>query len=280
MKDDRILPITRIVAALVIPFLWVAFFIVFFFPGSTGEHFAFPISPPITSLYIGAGYLGGSWLFINTLFGKRWHRVQAGYLPVAAFTWFMLIDTFLHWDRFSHGRLGFAVWLILYIITPILIPALWFYNKQTDSGAPEASDLVVAPAMVWTFRLVGMISLATVLAGFFFPEFLIRIWPWTLSTLSARLMCGWIALLGLGALLLAADRRWSAWRVPLESIFIWHGLVLVAMFLKASDFTTSLINWYTISIGVLVIGILVYYPFMEIQRRQVEALKSKRSLTI
>ncbi len=66
MKDDLILPLTRIVAIVVIPFLWLAFLILFFFPDQTGERFAWQITPHMTSLYIGAGYLGGSWLKKNS----------------------------------------------------------------------------------------------------------------------------------------------------------------------------------------------------------------------
>jgi hypothetical protein len=85
--------------------------ILFFFPDQTGERFAWQITPHMTSLYIGAGYLGGSWLFVNMLSQKRWHRVHSGFLPITTFTWFMLFATLLHWERFSHGKLGFTLWL-------------------------------------------------------------------------------------------------------------------------------------------------------------------------
>ena len=89
---------------------------------------------------MGAGYIGGSWLFIHTAVGKHWHRIQAGFPAVTFFTWAMLAATLLHWDRFSHGRLGLTLWLILYIITPVLVPALWLYNRGTDPGQPEADN--------------------------------------------------------------------------------------------------------------------------------------------
>jgi len=60
--DDRILPITRIVAVIVVPFLWLAFLILFFTPDLSGERFAWAIKPHMTAMYLGAGYLGGSWL--------------------------------------------------------------------------------------------------------------------------------------------------------------------------------------------------------------------------
>lgn len=267
MKDDRILPITRIVAAIVIPFLWLAFLILFFLPDTTGERFAWLIKPHMTSLYIGAGYLGGSWLFVNILIQKRWHRVKGGFLAITAFTWLMLFATLLHWDRFSHGRLGFTLWLILYIVTPFLVPAVWMNNRKVDTGQPEESDLLVEPVILWVLRLIGTVGMVTVILGFFQPDFLIRIWPWTLTPLTARVMCGWIALLSMGSFAISVDPRWTSWRVPLESIFIWHALVFVAIAVKVSDFTMSIVNWYTVSIFVMVVGIAIYYPWMEGKRK-------------
>jgi hypothetical protein len=268
MKNDSIYPFTRIVAVIVVPFLWLAFLILFFFPDSTGERFAWAIKPHMTSMYIGAGYLGGSWLFVNAVFGKHWHRIQGGFLAITTFTWFMLISTFLHWDRFSHGKLGFDLWLILYIVTPFLVPALWFYNRRTDSGQPEESDLIIPLVIRGIIGLVGTVGLVFVVIGFLIPDFAIRIWPWTLTPLTARIMTGWIALLSVGTFSMAADPRWTAWRTPLESIVIWHILVLIATIMSASDFTQGFLNWYTLSIIMMVVGISIYYPIMEAQRHK------------
>ena len=155
--DDGIYPVTRAVAVIVVPFLWLAFLILFFYPDTTGERFAWAIKPHMTALYMGAGYLGGSWLFINAIFKKQWHRIQGGFLPITTFTWFMMAATFLHWDRFSHGRLGFTLWLILYIVTPFLVPAIYLYNRRTDSGAPEENDLTISSSVSLILKLISAV---------------------------------------------------------------------------------------------------------------------------
>ena len=264
--DDRILPFTRIVAVIVIPFLWLAFLILFFYPDSSGERFAWAIKPHMTAMYMGAGYLGGSWLFITAVFGKRWHRIAGGFLPITTFTWFMMISTFLHWDRFSHGRLGFLLWLILYVVTPFLVPVLWNYNRKTDSGEPEAGEIIIPPTILIILKLISAGSLIFVIAGFIRPEIVINTWPWTMTPLTAHVMCGWIALLGVGAFTMSTERRWSGWKAPLESIAIWHVLVIVAAVMNPADFKAGLINWYTVAIGVMLIGIFIFYPLMEMRR--------------
>lgn len=270
-KDDKILSVTRAVAAIVIPFLWLAFLILFFYPDTTGERFAWAIKPHMTSMYMGAGYLGGSWLFVNALFGKRWHRVQGGFLPISTFTWFMMFATFLHWDRFAHGAPGFTLWLIFYVITPFLVPAVWFLNRKTDDGALEENDTLISPTVRLILKLIAAGSLLFVLIGFIHPPFAIAAWPWTLTPLTARVICGWVALLGVGALIMSNETRWSGWKVTLQSIAIWHVLVLIAAVMNPTDFKSGLLNWYTASIGIMLIGILIFYPLMEMRSRQPEA---------
>lgn len=272
-KDDRILPVSRVVSLTVLPFLWLAFLILYFYPELSGERFAWAIQPPMTALYMAAGYLGGSWLFVNTLLGKRWHRVQAGFLPITVFTWFMMLATFLHWDRFSHGRLGFTLWLILYVVTPFLVPAVWHYNRKMHSDEPEQNDVLIPPGIRWVLRLIALAALLFAVIGFIRPDFASQTWPWMLTPLTARVICGWIALLGVGALTMSNEPRWSGWKVPLESIVIWHVLVLLAAFMNPADFKTGLVNWYTISIGVMLIGIFFFYPLMQRRRRNLTSIR-------
>ena len=270
IADDKIYLATRVVAVIVVPFLWLAFLILFFYPDTTGVRFAWPIKPHMTALYMGAGYLGGSWLFVNAIFGKRWHRIQGGFPPVTAFTWLMMLATFLHWDRFATGNLGFILWLILYVITPFLVPALWLYNRRTFSGAPEANDQIIPAPVSVIFKLVAVAALILVAVGFVKPEVFISIWPWTLSALTARVMCGWIALLAVGMFTMSSETRWSGWKVPMESIAIWHAFVFVAVAMNPGDFKTSLMNWFTVIFGAILIGIFFFYATMETRRRKAE----------
>jgi hypothetical protein len=81
---------------------------------------------------MGAGYLGGSYLFLRALVGRRWHRVAAGFPAIAGFTVAMLLATILHWSRFDFSRLPAQLWLILYVVTPILVLWMWLRNRPAD----------------------------------------------------------------------------------------------------------------------------------------------------
>src|SRR4051812_16331151 len=83
--DDRVLPITRVVSIVIIPFLLAAFVVLYFWPRDTGRLFAWPIMPPMTALMLASVYLGGAYFFLRAARATQWHTVKAGFPPVATF---------------------------------------------------------------------------------------------------------------------------------------------------------------------------------------------------
>ena len=66
-RTDRILPETRWVAALVIPFLVAAFVILYIFPQETARLFAWKLQPPMSAMMLTAAYAGGIYFFTGVL---------------------------------------------------------------------------------------------------------------------------------------------------------------------------------------------------------------------
>jgi hypothetical protein len=119
----------------------------------------------------------------------------------------------------------------------------------------------------------GGLVVAGAVIFFLWPDLAISIWPWTLSLLTARVLAGWHLLLGVGALVLATDRRWSAWRIPLQSIALWQVLLLLNMLRQETDLgSAGLFNWYMgyVLVGLLAIGLL--YVVMERRRAQAASM--------
>jgi len=141
----------------------------------------------------------------------------------------MLGATFLHWDRFRHGSTPFLLWLWVYLITPVVVPAVWLVNRRHDPRTPEARDAVF-PA--WTRRPmvaagVGMLAISAWIYAA--PEGAIARWPWMLTPLTARAISAFVALPGVAWLAIAADDRWSAARVVLGTVAIGLVLLLIAV---------------------------------------------------
>lgn len=266
--DNRIFPETRVVAAAVIPFLVAAFIILFFFPGESGRLFAWDIRPNMTALSMGAGYLGGAYFFWRVLSARRWHHVGAGFLPVSVFTSSMFLATLLHWQRFDLQHPPFQIWLALYVATPFLITGIWLRNRVTDPGMPEPDDVEVPTIMRKGMGLTGSILLVSTILSMVWPELTIRVWPWELTPLTARVLGGWFSLLGVGGLLISREARWSSWRIGFESIFLWFVLVLIGVIFHAGDLAGGAQRnlFLAISIAGPLAMLLVYWR-METRRK-------------
>jgi hypothetical protein len=128
---------------------------------------------------------------------------------MTAFTIAMLILTVLHWERFDLGHPAFQLWLGLYVVTPFLVPWLWWRNRGANQGTAEAGDVTVPRAPRLALAVLGAGLLLYALATFAVPELAIRVWPWSLTPLAARVLSGWMALLGVGGLVIGRESRWS-----------------------------------------------------------------------
>jgi hypothetical protein len=265
VRDDRVYPWTRVLGAVIVPFLAVAFALLYFFPDDTRHWFAWDVQPTITPLIMGAGYIAGAYFFVRVARETRWHRIQVGFLPVTAFTLFMAIATFAHLDRFDKDHVAFWIWVGLYVVTPVLVPLAWAINRRADPGTPEPGEpplpAFVRPALL----VVGAVQSAVVLL--LSPSTMIEHWPWLLTPLTAQTLGGWFALPGVTALMMGFDGRWSAIRITLESQLIGLALILLATARAWDDIDTSNVLAYAFLAGIA----LLFAALLALEWRMVTA---------
>jgi len=156
VRDDRVLAVTRVVSAVIVPVLSAAFVILFAFPGRTRALWAWTIASPMTAMFMGAGYLAGAAFFLRATRTREWHRLGPGIVATTVFATMLGVATFLHWRTFNHGHVSFWAWLTLYIVTPLLLPLLYVRNRRHDPG-PGPGDVLVpiayaSPSPVWARR--------------------------------------------------------------------------------------------------------------------------------
>jgi hypothetical protein len=238
-RDDRVFGATRLLGAVIVPFLVVAFALLYFFPDDTRHWFAWDVQPTITPLIMGAGYIAGAYFFVRVALATRWHRVHVGFLPVTAFTLFMAIGTSNHLDRFATAHVAFWIWVGLYVVTPVLVPLTWWRNRATDPGVREPGERPlprgVRPALLVVGAAQSLVALVLLLS----PATMIAHWPWALTPLTAQTLGGWFALPGVTALMMGLDGRASAIRITLESQLIGLALILLATARAWEDVDTS-----------------------------------------
>src|SRR3954469_13315571 len=227
MTDDRVFRSTRALAAVIVPFLLVAFALLYVFPDDTRHWFAWDVQPTITPLVMGAGYIAGAYFFVRVARERLWHRVHVGLLPGPAFPLFMAIGTFAHLDRFATHHAAFWIWVGLYVTTPVLVPLAWWRNRATDPGTREPGEPPLPGGVRNGLLIVGAGQSAIALVLLLFPATMIAHWPWLLTPLTAQTLGGWFALPGVTALMMGLDGRWSAIRITLESQLIGLALILL-----------------------------------------------------
>lgn len=229
IKNDRIQMFTRIVSACIIVVLLVAFLALYVEPTHTDLDFAWTILPSTSAILIGAGYLAGAFFFARLLAEKVWHRVQAGFLPITAFTICMLAATLLHLSRFHHGMFAFYLWTGIYILTPILVPFIWWRNRVFANSELEEHDLRFSSLVRWSLKILASIGILCCLVFFARPAILIALAPWKLTELTARVFSGWSILTLATVFSIASDGRWSAARLLVESALVGLGLTLIGL---------------------------------------------------
>lgn len=265
---DTVLPTTRWLSMLIVPFLLVAFGILYLLPDRTGQLFAWNIQPRMTSMMLGEAYLAGAYFFVRAALSPRWHLVAVGFLPVTTFATLMGIATLLHWDRFNHGSFAFWTWAFLYFTTPFLVPLVWWRNRRLDPDAHEMGDPTVP---TWVRQVIGIAGALIVLIGLAFfvvPDIMIALWPWKLTPLTADVIGALFALAGVGASCIARDARWSAVRIAVQSQMIALVLIALAIAFSWGNLRQGYpLTWVFVA-GMLLflVGSPVFYLWMERRR--------------
>ena len=259
-RSNLVYPVTRWVAGLVIPFLVVAFIILYFLPSHTAKLFAWEIKPPMTAMMLGSAYAGGIYYFTGVILSRQWHRIKVGLIPVTIFASILNVATILHWDKFNHGTLPFFAWVSLYFTTPFIVFGLWLWNRGQDTNQPDKSDVIVHPLIRLVIGAIGATTLAIAIFLFLNPKLMIQLWPWTLTPLTSRVMAAMFSLPGMVGLGMAMDSRWSSAQIILQSQGFSILLILVAVFRSRVDFNWSTPgSWlFTIGLGAMLAGIIIF----------------------
>jgi len=231
--EDRVLPFTRVLAFVIIPFLVAAAFLLLVLPGATEQHFAWTIQPPMTAMLLGSAYAGGIWFFVQVAVQRRWHRVRHGFPAVLVFATLLAIATFLHWDRFHFGHISFITWVALYISTPVLVLVALVLNLREDDGMPEGDDIEIPGPWRYVLALVGAVL---TLPG------LVNVW-------------------------MLWDDRWSAFRRVFQAQLVSLACIVLAIAVRLADFDWNRPSAWLFAIGIVVSAAVYALFYFSLERR-------------
>ncbi len=265
LRMDQVFRATRWLAIFIIPFLATASAILLIWPADTGRLFAWPIKPLMTAMMLGSAYMGGLYFFVRVVFARQWHTVKMGFLPVTSFAGLMGIATVLHWDKFTPGHISFITWAGIYFLTPFLVFAAWWFNRPADPQQLDPGDKLIPANLRWLLGIAGVVEVLVGLLLFFVPTWMISIWPWTLSLLTARVVGAMVILPGVAQIGMALDRRWSSARVAIESQVFSLVLILISAARAWGDFDLANIGTYLFAGGLsaLLVFLIGLYLWMQ-----------------
>ena len=200
----------------------------------TERYFAWTIQPPLTAAFLGAFY----WCSLAIIYfggaGGVWARARPGMPAVVLFTTLTLVATLLHLDRFhlnSPDPFTLFVtwaWMIVYVIVPPALVVLWVRQLRVLGGDPP----LTASLPRWYRGVVG-IQIAVVLAlgtvMFVAPETAPKLWPWTLTPLTARAVSAWLLALALLLAFAVWENDWDRFRPTAVSCTVLGVLQLLAL---------------------------------------------------
>jgi hypothetical protein len=237
-------PVLLILSAVLIPILMGASFMLYIMPDLGIDRFAWPLRPLMSSMMLGATYLGGASFFLIALMTRRWRYVWLGFLPIAAFAGTLGIATLLHWENFVHERWGFWIWAGLYFGVPVLLPILWYRNHRLADGVEMMREGELPSPIRLILAGLGVVLTGAAVLLFVVPDLMIDAWPWTLTPLTARIMSSMFILPGLVGFAVAWDGSWASSRYLLKTMAITVALMLVAIVVARSDLDwSSLASW-------------------------------------
>jgi hypothetical protein len=278
---DRVLGITRVLAAIIVPILLAAFIMLYLFPNDSGRLFAWPIKPPLSAMLLGATYLGGAYFFTRVFLARQWHTVRLGLIPVTTFAGILGIATLLHWDKFTHGHISFILWAFLYFTLPFVIPVVWYRNQRVNQNQPPDAEKQFSSGLRLAIGAIGAVMLLSSAILLIFPQLMIPIWPWTLSPLTARVMAAMFALPGLVGLGVALDGRWSSASIIFQAQAIAIFFFLMAIALNRDEVQWGQLGSWTFLGGLLLVVVLIALAAWEANKRQDRpGIPSRKSLDL
>lgn len=207
-------------------------------PANTKANFAWPIQPVVMAAVLGGFYITSAPLFLLPLFAKRWEMIRVMILPTALFSTAQLVATILHWDKFSVGTVAFYVWFASYLLPPPIFVSAYLWHQRQAASRPAASDDPLPLWLYWLLIICGSILTIGAILVFIFPNLLIPMFPWQLTPLTARSLCGWLMVVG--AIMLSMSRENDRTRTRLATpMFI---LLLPALLLQMLRYADQ-VNW-------------------------------------
>jgi Ca2+/Na+ antiporter len=254
----RLTPLTRAGVVVLLTLAAANGLFLYLLPGQAAVHYAWPIVPPASAAFLGAGFLAGTVPTALVVFAtERWRSLRT--LPWALFVLAvtLLAATLLHADRFRWGYPPTWGWALVYATVPFGVVILWRNQERNPEPVPPAHP-ALRPVRALS-AVLGLLLVAGAALLFAAPVHFGAHWPWDLTALTGRAIAPWYAMIGV--ILLACARSLRAPHeapIPYATLLAWSLLLLALPALHPDDIVRNgapLIAYLAVAGAVLALSI-------------------------
>lgn len=154
--------------------------LLFLFPRSMGTAFAFPIDPPLTAAFLGAGYLAAFVVEALSARARHWADARAAVPGVLAFTALTGAVSWLAFASLNRSAPIAWVWLAVYSGFPLILAGALVLQLRTPGADPPVRR--PAPPILRGALALTALSLLPAGAGLIlFPLETSDLWPWAIT---------------------------------------------------------------------------------------------------
>lgn len=270
IRDDSVLLATRVAHLLLVIAVVPSFYVLTFHPDQTATRFAWPLVPTMSAMFFGSLYLAVIYSFSRVTFAKRWHEVEQVLWATFPVLVCLGVVTVVHWEKFAHGTLRFAIWALAYLILPPFLLWILVVNRRRDPRTLGPDDVVV-PTLVRRAAFVFAIVVGLVAAGLLFaPTAMAGVWPWPIKPLASQALGGLLTAASTVQFAVAFEKRWSALRLVAQSAILWMSMLLVSVVRAFEQFDTSrAFTWgFLAFLGLEWVLAVGSYVFLERRRKR------------
>jgi len=234
-----------------------------FFPNH-GDIFAWPITPNMTAMFIGAGFIVRTYIGYYLWREEYWYRLRWQKWGNYGFLALIFLATFWHIEEMNwHSNIFVAhIWVIAYIVEPLILPLLEPRGPDGDQDYPDAEKKGPVMQGLKNTAAFGLVVSVT-MAGLMMinPAFMDTRWPWPLDPFNARVMSAFFALTALWCVNIYLAEDWVEIKrnVLGLSIFALSQFLIWLVNLGGFDPARENIPSYGIGLGLFAVLFIYYY---------------------
>lgn len=231
----------------------------FILTDQTADLFAWTIAAGSSATILGAFYWTACTLSFLSWRRQTWARARVGVPGVTLFLWATLFTTLLHLEKFhfsgsASGQVAAWVWLVIYVVDPILLTtALFLQWRMPGVDPPRAAPLT----SLYKYALVASGGIFTVLGlvMLFLPQVVIGVSAWPLTPLTSRAIGSWVLALGVVFITMRQENDTDRIRPAAGACLVLPSLLLIGMARYSEQFSWNSAAWAYLILVTLVAGL-------------------------